>query len=188
MNHFCYIRSKISKLNSIYFSTFFVHGKFGVPFYLISYYTVWYTKIRNIIRGHGGTMTSEISPGKSNNNVQFNTACESLNNPYLWSKKNNFILSKYSKSCFEKIRLSLIHNMQQIQDYNVQLLQISQITKLESQDLSINMLPNNNNKEKAIIIKYFKISLLLYLKSSTIFKRYIWYYVILIFSRKIQLR
>jgi len=55
-------------------------------------------------------------------------------------------------------------SMQQIQDYNVQLLQISQITKLESQDLSINMLPNNNNKEKAIIIKYFKISLLLYLK------------------------
>ncbi len=45
--------------------------------------------------------------------------------------------------------------MQQIQDYNVQLLQISQVMKLEPQDLSINMLPNNNNKE-AIIIKYFK--------------------------------
>ena len=45
--------------------------------------------------------------------------------------------------------------MQQIQDYNVLSLYISQITKLGSQDLSINIPPcNNNNKEKAIIIKY----------------------------------
>jgi len=36
----------------------------------------------------------------------------------------------------------------QVQDYNIQPLQISQVMNLESQNLPINMPSNNSNKEK----------------------------------------
>ena len=44
-------------------------------------------------------------------------------------------------------------SVQRIQDFNMQPLQISQITNLESQNLTRNVLSDNNDKEKTPIFK-----------------------------------
>ncbi|CAI2183865.1 19644_t:CDS:2, partial [Funneliformis geosporum] len=91
---------------------------------------------------------------KSNNNTQFNTACELLNNPYLQPKisKNSEIekaISFYQKKShvqnteratknwlahFEKFRKDMVDSSSQEEQYKIQLHLISDMSILENQD------------------------------------------------------